>query len=136
MLIPSGLALFLCSWPLERISASTLYCQHRPPQQKPARTHAHTKARPPVTGFVITCDIACSCYCMFSTHAHTQSYVCIDLCICVDVCACVCVHVGAICPKIQLHINRARTVTPCTLQSAHMRRTQTRSNRGKRENSQ
>lgn len=51
VLIPSGVAFFSlqCSWPLERISTSTLYCQHRPPQ-KTLRAHTHARTYTPQRG--------------------------------------------------------------------------------------
>lgn len=81
-------------------------------------THVHTAAWPAVTGFVITCDVACSCYCMFST-LHMCAQICAWKCVRVDVC----VHAGAICPGIQ----KAKATEPeqsptvhCSQRSCHL----------------
>ncbi len=145
VLSPGGCPFFFlqCSRPLESISTSALSCQRHTATDR-TDTNGHIKTWPPVTLLVFTCDVASSCYCMFSTF-YKCTYKCVSMRACVRVCVCVCMyaHVGAICPfpQIQLHIssrkqrNRAKrlTVTHCTLQSAHMPFTQALSYRRKQD---
>lgn len=81
--IPSGVSLFflLCSWPLESISTSALCCQRHTATD---RTHpyGHIKTWPPVTLLDFTCDVASSCYCMFST-LYKCAYECVSMRVCV-----------------------------------------------------